>query len=344
MKLPHSCKRPLYWIVAVSAFVGTACSNDDMPEMPHGTCSVSFEADALPYSRVTTTENITEFKVSAVLRDNSYLMKDVVVTRTGLNRWEYSPEVDWPGTPVTFIAVSPASAPLMVNPFWEDMINFSNDGHTDLLVSKRTVSQTSGSLKLHFHHALAMVNVFLHSDLADDKVRVLSVGTRNISGYGQYLYPKDGTDGLSYERISDGWTIWSQEGSYIGLFSSDNGILIDSAPVPADNRGYFYFLPTELPDMTVDGYVKGAFLEIIYRIEDAYGNIIWPDSSTDPMLVAPENPAYGIARLPLGKGIDAGRWIAGVNYRYSVNLNSPAAIPPSRSTAGNEMTVEISSY
>ncbi len=77
----------------------------------------------------TTTLNINNFKVSAYAQDayGTYhtLMDQVTVRRTGQNSWTYSPKVNWPGVPVDFFAVSPASVKVDNNAWSNHTINYT---------------------------------------------------------------------------------------------------------------------------------------------------------------------------------------------------------------------------
>lgn len=84
-----------------SAAIGCARDESDLAPASGG---IRFEASADRMERegetsqgndVTTTYTIPDFRVSA-FKQWETLMDNVVVTRTGINSWMYSPAVDWP--------------------------------------------------------------------------------------------------------------------------------------------------------------------------------------------------------------------------------------------------------
>lgn len=329
-------------LAAVATFAVAACSSDT-PAEPTGASAdaITFEAEvaALPRttsgdpdrtSGVTTTENIPEFRIWAYdPYAYRYVMEGVVVTRTGLNSWTYTPTVDWPGNPVNFTAVSPASAPFTANPHWFDMIRYTNPGTEDLLVARvNGVSQTSGRLRLHFYHALAMVKVMLRNSLTTGKVRVKSVTVINVANYGQFYFPNEGISQTDpYGQLSQYWEVYGGA-SRLPVFLSDEGTTLPVGTFAADNQGFNFFIPSKLYPFDFDTYYNSSYLEIDYRIEDAEGHTIWPDASTDYRLISALNPGYGQLRLGLGEKIPDQRWLPGKIYRYSVDISDPATVPP----------------
>lgn len=337
-------------IAAVAALAVAACSSESPGQQEVSENSISFETQiaSIPgaqsdgtdsHEGVTTTENIPEFRVWAYDPwAYRYVMEGVTVTRTGLNNWTYSPAAEWPGNPVNFTAVSPASVPFIANPYWVDMVRYTNPGNEDLLVAKITgVTQTSGRLRLHFYHALAMVKVMLHTSLPPGRVRVKSVSVMNVANFGQFQFPGDGfSNSATAEDISACWDLYGG-GTRLPLFLSDTGVALRSEPLYADNQGFNFFIPTILYPFDFDAYFNSSYLEVDYRIEDEEGNTIWPDATTDRRLLSALNPGYGELRLGLGDKIPEGRWLAGKCYRYSVDLSAPATVPPGAMSESSEM-------
>lgn len=347
-----------YGFMAVTVLCAvTACSHSDDPIISYNSNRISFDVETESFSTpsrtgdITTTENIPEFRIWAydygLFR---YLMDGTVVTRTGINSWSYSPAVNWTGNMMCFTAVSPASISINTNPWWIDMIQYKNEGAEDLLVCRRTnVIQTEGSLRLHFYHALSMVNVALHTSISSDRVRVKSVTIANVSDIGQFRYLPEGFNfSATPELVTDCWDIYGQR-NRIPVFLSDEGTVIQDGILEANNQGYDFFIPSRLGVFDFDTYFNNSYLEIDFRIEDANGSTIWPNTSTDRRLLSQENPGYGQLRLGLGDTLTENRWLSGKRYRYSVDLSGPAEVPPgassedtdTRSVTGNDVSVLV---
>lgn len=348
-----------YFFMAVTASIAVAaCSHSDEDISSFNPKEIEFEASTDSYSRatrqadITTTENIPEFKIWAYDYGlYKYLMEGVKVTRTGINSWSYSPSVDWTGNMMCFTAVSPAAIVVNTNPWWLDMIQYKNEGSEDLLVCRVTnVKQTSGRLKLHFYHALSLVNVRLRTSLPTNTVRVKSVTVVNVSDIGQFRYPAEGFyPSSTLEQVTDCWDIYGQA-NRIPIFLSDEGTLLNTEILEANNQGYDFFIPSRLGEFDFDAYFNSSYLEIDYRIENADGSISWPDASTDYRLLSRNNPGYGQLRIGLGDQLPNSRWIAGKEYRYSINIAGPAEVPPgaasesTRGTANNDVTVDVTNF
>lgn len=342
--------------MAVAAiFAVTACSHsEEIPECVD-TNEIEFEVSATRFggetrdADITTTENIPEFRIWGYDYGlYSYLMKGIIVTRTGLNSWSYSPAVDWTGNMMCFTAVSPAAIDINTNPWWLDMIQYKNEGHEDLLVCRVTnVKQTTGRLKLHFYHALSLVNVKLHTALPANTVNVKSVTIVNVSDIGQFRYPAEGFyPTTTLQEVSDCWDIYGQS-NRIPIFLSDSGTYLSDIPLDADNQGYEFFIPSRLGDFDFDAYFNSSYLEVDYKIEDGNGSTVWPDATTDYRLISKDNPGYGQLRIGLGEKLPDKRWQSGMHYRYSLDLSEPAQVPPgaasddTRSNMSNDMSVFV---
>lgn len=326
-----------YIFMAVTALSAVAaCSHSDEPLFRQEQSCISFEAEAEAYEYskrsedVTTTENIPEFRIWAydygLFR---YVMDGVKVERTGINSWTYSPTVEWTGNMMCFTAVSPASIQVDTNPWWLDMIVYNNSGSEDLLVCRRTnVVQTSGRLKLHFYHALSLVNISIATTLPPGNVRVKSATIVNVSDIGQFRYLPEGfNSSATKEQVTECWDIYAQS-NRIPVFFSDEGIPLSEIPLEADNQGHDFFLPSRLGVFDFDAYFNSSYLEIDYRIENPDGSIVWPTASTDHRLLSKNNPGYGEIRLGLGDKLPDNRWLSGNRYRYSVDISGPAELPP----------------
>ncbi len=348
-----------YKVLAVAAiFAATACSHSDEPSSSQNERRIEFETTISNYgdntrqADITTTENIPEFKIWAYdYGIYSYVMNGVTVTRTGLNSWTYSPAVDWTGNMMCFTAVSPASIEINTNPWWLDMIQYKNYGQEDLLVCRVTnVRQTNGRLKLHFYHALSMVDVRIHTTLPPNTVKVKSVNIVNVSDIGQFRYASAGYNSTTtLKEISEGWDIYGQSNK-IPVFFSDASTYLTDLPLDADNQGYDFFIPSLLAEFNFDTYFNSSYLEVDYLIENPDGTVVWPDSATDYRLISRENPGYGTLRLSLSDQLPENRWLAGARYRYNLNLSGPAVVPTAaknaetRSGKNVEMTVDITTF
>lgn len=324
-------------LYAVLALAGTACHDaTDEPEYDDG--YISFSSEIEPRD-ATTTENIPSFKVSA-MTGHDIIMNDVVVTRTGLNSWTYSPHVKWPeGKPVDFYAVSPPEVKMQINTSWHHTINYTSTGTEDLLISvKMQARPTSSRLKLNFRHALAMIKMKARTTRTDVEIRLRSIAVRNVAGHGDFFFPNESTlPGKPIGSITDCWRTY-YNGNYYKLFDAEGYVTLSSTPIAADNTGVAFFIPCLLDDVGYEGYITGSTIEVAYKIVDPEtGSTIWPDNNTPNQLRDPTDNSYGMAHLPLNSEVPGKMLEAGKAYNYLINVDNAASLPQSRtaSTAVN---------
>ena len=94
----------------MALLAGCRDDTDSLYPEPSDYESMEFNAmdDAPAKGRPITTLTIREFKVTAYTQASPGssmtvpVMENVIVTRSGLNKWTYSPGVDWPENPVNF--------------------------------------------------------------------------------------------------------------------------------------------------------------------------------------------------------------------------------------------------
>lgn len=276
-------------------------------------------------------------------------MTDVIVTRSGLNKWHYSPPVEWPEKEkVNFYAVSPDSIDFSVNMSWHTTIKYKSPGDQDLIIATNFDARpTSGNLKLNFRHALAKIEAAVRTSRSDIEVRLHSVAIRNVARYGDFFYPETSTTNNGENvHITDCWKTYGNW-DYYPLFKIEDGYeILTGTPLKADNKNISFFIPCPLDDIKYQGYFSGSMLELSYQLADREtGKILWPDDTAPHELRDISNPAFGLARLALNTDIPQKRWESGKIYRYTVTLDNPSTIPATRSRLSSIMTeVSVSDY
>lgn len=283
-----------------------ASCHSDVPAPPQSSASLQFAADVKEKEGdVTTTYTIPDFRVSA-FRNNEWgtalYMDNVVVTRTGINSWIYSPPVDWPEEEtVDFFAVSPSSIVIDNNPWWYHTFRYDNsEASTDLLISVRLgIYQTSGRIKLNFRHALSRVQVRLKSSDTSARIHVSDVAIDNISLSGTFYFPVSTTSPETNRgELFDCWKTYNNQDDII-VFSSEDGnsLALDDNPVVVSPVNLF-MLPDSLTYFNPDIIWEGSHIRVNYSEEG--------ESRT--------------ARIPIREATPEHRWLPGQSYRYTVDL------------------------
>lgn len=332
------------WILAaLSALAWQGCGDSDVPAMPGPDDRFIRFYDSDSLSKEVTTHTIADFSLTAYTNsaDGQYrqIMDNVTVTRTGLNSWTYSPLVEWPGTPVDFFAVSPASIGIVNNQWWYHIVNFSDpDAATDLLVAVNMgVTQNSGRVRLNFRHALAQVNVSLRTSRPDVVVEVRRVSIKDVAVVGMFHYPAvtttpSGNDGSLFSC----WKSYNMSNTDLKLFhalTATQAIVPTSVPRPVSEEGNFT-IPVEFSPLQMDSYIHGSRLELLVRFADrATGHTLWPNADT-PQILRGEVPNCGLACFSLQDATPEARWYPGVDYNYSIDIDSyPTVYEGSRSSS-----------
>lgn len=254
---------------------------------------------------VTTTYDIPAFRVSA-FRNNQWgaatLMDNVVVTRTGLNSWIYSPPVEWPeDESVDFFAVSPSSVTIQNNQWWFHTFRYDNyRADTDLLVSVSLGNHQTGSrIKLNFRHALARVQICLKCSDKSESVNVSGVELCNISDSGTFFFPVENTTpDTNRGEIFSCWRTYNSQAD-LTVFRPDDGssIMLGDQPIAVGPDNIFV-IPDSLTAMNPDIIWEGSHILVEYSIDGT--------QATD--------------RFPIREATPGHCWLPGQSYRYTIDL------------------------
>lgn len=284
----------------------TAGCSEHYVTAPYGSGDVEFECEAerLP-GQITDTYNIPDFRVSA-FRNHQWgsdiLMDNIVVTRTGINSWIYSPPVDWPeNESVDFFAVSPASQTITNNQWWHHTFRYENkSSDTDLLVSVNIgVKQQSGRIRLNFRHALAKIQIRLKCSDPDHKVSVSDVELCNITQYGEFYFPSHSTTpDTNRGEIFDCWHTYGKQNDITVFHPVDNSVLdLTSDPVTIGPDNLF-LIPDTLSSFNPEIIWEGTHIHMVYSADGIQTE----------------------ARIPLRDSTPETRWLPGRNYRYTIDV------------------------
>lgn len=313
-----------YVYAAVCLLAVAGCSTDNGPEVPSGG-TLDFDVQSEKAGEPVTTESIQDFRVTAYKRDqwsSKFLMQNVAVTRVGLNKWVYSPPVEWPGdTTVDFYAVSPAWVEMDNNPWTQtDIVDWDGENNisTDLLIGVRTdVKQSDGRLKLNFRHALARISVRLKCTIDNAVARIKEVRMCNFADNARFSFPRTTTtQDTDRGELFDNWQIYNTTSTTVTLFRAADGY-IAVGPESVALCENAYFIPVELRPVDTVPVWEASFMEIVYQIADSNtGDVLWP-----------EEGLFRTVLVDIGAATPQTRWLPGKTYVYTVD----AFIPETRS-------------
>ena len=340
--------------VAIALVAPLGSCSADPPEVP-GNGEIAFD---LSRTEPTTTLTIPNFKITAFKWTEwgrgEKIMDNVLVVRTGLNRWEYSPAIEWPAEPVNFYAVSPME--VTMNDEWNSMtVNYHQNAQgvngqaydesmTDLLVGVRIqANQSVGRLRLNFRHALARIRVKVSSDAPEGQVVRIARIVFQGRAEGKLSLPNATTSPETNDgSLIHNWQIWNTFTQGLTLFEAvESYMTLSSEPVEITGVGR-YLVPDFLKPVQMSGSITGQRFEVVYRIVDAdTGKQIWPDASTDYWDLANSNSReWGVGRFGLYGHVPDNTLYPGVNYSFSITVSGPSHLQPSR--GGESITVEAS--
>lgn len=311
------------------AALATGCSDNQQPDPgPSATGhEIGFYATAPKGTRAasTTTATLQDFLVYAYT-DTSVIMDGVTVKRDG-GSWTYSPAVYWPGVPVDFYAVSPASGAWGSKPSGESeskSVVRLDYGATDYLYAVALDQvESPAPVPLTFRHAMSKVAVMLSSTSNRYTVEVYHVSLNNISLSGEFTMPQQNTSGTGGLGK---WNGLSAPGKALTYYDID-GVAATLTPTPVDltegNLNTSYFVPQALQKLAYSpssGFT-GSFMQIDCIVKDkATGEKVWPNENTPSYLLV-EQTDCGRMLFPLSTPAVTS-WQQGYSYVYNVVINN----------------------
>lgn len=335
-------------VLSAAFLILEGCSDDTDSFIPEPTpTAIEIEVPEMEISGPDpiTTLTIPQFCVSAFTKPDQWggstqcIMDNVVVTRTGLNKWSYSPAVNWPDYPVDFFATYPASVKVDLNPWWEHIIDNYSDptNSTDLCVAVRMQSnQSDGRIRLNFKHVTArLLGSIKFSMDPRYQVRVKMARLKDFSEYGRFVMPRVTTDSkMTPQDLMKCWTTYTNTGTERILFQAQDDSYLQLTDKPYETvTGGLYFIPFDLEPETFYGSYAGTRLEIAYQIYDTETNqIIWPDKSVHYPFSWED---CVLSYIFLEDATPDGKWYPAVTYHYEVDIVRPTLEYPQQAKSHN---------
>lgn len=261
-------KKLIFYTVALTAGLFSACSSDDDQETPIRHISVEVneqpmtsaddEAGARSLttrSAITTTESFTKFYMRGVYDGST---SEYEASKED-NKWTVAPDT-WPSgaptsTSIPFYAFTDGTFVKEATPYISFTITEDASTQHDLLVAKNTVSYNDhqGKVPLTFDHACAalafnvqITNTLKTKKLSNGTLTVNSIVLRNVSNSGKYYF---------------GTSTWGDvSGSAYYTLTSGN-ITVDTE-AQALSSNYLFVIPQT---RAVNG-TTGTYLEINYTL------------------------------------------------------------------------------
>ena len=262
-------KKLVFYTVALTAGLLTACSSDDDQETPIRHISVEVneqpmtsaddEAGARSLttrSSITTTETFSTFNMCGVYGDGT---SNYTVSKSD-NTWTVSPNT-WPSdapnaTSIPFYAFTDGTFVKEATPYISFTIAEDASTQHDLLVAKKTVSYNDhqGKVPLTFDHACAalafnvqITNTLKTEKLSNGTLTVNSIVLRHVSNTGRYYF--------------GGTPVW-QNVSGSAYYTLTSGNITVDTEAQALSSNYLFVIPQT---RAVNG-TTGTYLEINYTL------------------------------------------------------------------------------
>lgn len=268
-------KKLIFYTVALTAGLLTACSSDDEQKQEPPVRHISVEVSERPMasddpagarstntrSAITTTETFSAFSMRGIYNS---LTTEYTVSKSG-GIWTVAPDT-WPG----------GSENNNTTPFYAytDGTFYSNNGtpfidftvaenastQYDLLVATNSVAYNdhNGTVPLIFDHACAALafNIFmsntLNGNLKEKTLTVNSIVLKNVFNKGKYYF------GTTFDKST--WSVDVSSSANYTLYSS-SGMVITTTPQELSSD-YLFMIPQERAANGTDG----TYLEISYTV------------------------------------------------------------------------------
>lgn len=296
-------KKLIFYTVALTAGLLTACSSDDEQKQAPPVRHISVELNQRPMtsddpagarstdtrSTITTTETLGDFTMKGVYDGST---NDYSVVKKSAGEWTVYPNT-WPlsdpsydNTKVQFYAYTDGTFyPNNGKPFIDFTVNENASTQHDLLVAKNSVaySDHDGKVPLTFDHACAalafnvqITNTLKTKKLSNGTLTVNSIVLRNVSNSGKYYF---------------GTSTWGDvSGSAYYTLTSGNITVDTEAQTLSSN--YLFVIPQT---RAVNG-TTGTYLEINYTLSGS-------KQATIPLSVNWEAGKQYTINIKLGTGL-----------------------------------------
>ncbi len=268
-------KKLIFYTVALTAGLLTACSSDDEQKQEPPVRHISVEVNQRPMtsddpagarstdtrSAITTTETFSAFSMRGIYNS---LTTNYTVSKSG-GIWTVAPDT-WPGgsdnnNTTPFYAFSQGEFQWNNgNPYISFSIDENASTQHDLLVAKNSVaySDHNGKVPLTFDHACAALafNVFmsntLSTNLAGKTLTVSSIMLRNVSNTGKYYFET---------------AAWDDVKGTANYTLNSSSMVITTHPQELSSN-HLFMIPQE---RDANGTV-GTYLEISYTVSGQEGS------------------------------------------------------------------------
>lgn len=284
-----------------------------------------------------TTNNLTSFNVYAYIGTGTspvLFMDNVTVSKTGTNKWEYSPVEYWPANDdVNFYAFAPASWVGKESPL--KAISYdAYPGTEDIVYAvcpnmKGQANLPNAQVLLNFRHALSKVTVKMSSTNTALQVKVSNVALANIKTKGNFRFPSGNTASPQSATTVGTWSDQNTPHTYMYLMAQSPSDVVILTTTPTDMSdigmalgGAKYMLPQELPYLN-NGSGTDAYLTVMCSIYDAEsGTKLWPNDKTPEENLVPDHSlGDGLLKFPLSNS-QVSEWKQGHHYIYNLVINS----------------------
>lgn len=314
-------KRNLFFMALSAMALVTSCSNDEVTEISDSD-AIKFATTVGKNTRaVTTTNNISNFKVWAFTDSKTY-MNGITVTKTN-GAWTYDGTKFWPETSVNFFSlnpVEPSSGTVSVTNAAQTITDYVANGTEDLIyasnIAETKANHATAPVSINFRHALSQIVFKVKNTNAKLKVAVDGVKVEGVKNTNTLTWatattgPNLVTDTGADTETGSTWGTWSTPSgntSYMATITSIENVTSNVQNLTSGD-GLLLMPQTLVPwnKLGGDNSNHGARILVKCTLTDVESNIqLWPKTG--------ENAQLYVA-IPFGEIT----WKQGKKYIYTL--------------------------
>ncbi len=308
-----------FMFMAMAAMLIASCSSDDVVSTNTGR-AIDFRTSVGTRGAETTTENITEFWVTAIDGNNANYFSKQKFTKEG-SFFTSSPLYYWPAGKLDFVAYSPSEtdlgATVTLNSSTKTLADFSpaeqianqKDFVTATASGTRAANETNG-VELTFAHQLSQIEIKAKNSNTGYVYKVVGVRIGKPVSKGTFTFG------------ANTWALTTTEKSnYAVEYATDEKTLTADAATMMGDGGNAMLLPQQLTAWASEtdktNTNNGAYIALKIQI-----------TTKDGARVYPAKGDYDWAAVAIGT-----KWKAGKKYVYTLDFSNGAGkVDPEKPT------------
>lgn len=320
-------KKFLFAAMAIAALA--SCSNDELIEANSGE-GISFRTSLDKATRgatanVTTLQNLTNFKVTAIGNGSNYFTDLLVSSANQGVNWTTASTYYWPSYDLKFFAYAPTTGigTVDITNGAQQITGFTPDADVaqqkDLLIAYNTGTKAANEgsgVPMNFKHALSQIEIKAKCSNPNIKIEVKGIRIVNPATSGKFTFPTEETT-PQFALNQGNWT--ELTGANTSAYKVKGSSIIElneNAKSLMFGENNFMLIPQQLTPWAETTNTAGAYISVLCRIYNVNGDettLLYPQPTTNDS----KEGKYAYASVAINTN-----WVPGKKYIYTLEFCS----------------------